>query len=304
MTVLAGGTGSIKIIRGFASGPRNELAVISNVGDNVWLHGLYICPDIDTVLYGLTGILSPSGWGVRDDTFSCLDQMEKLGQDIWFRLGDRDIATHVLRTSLIRMGKNLTEITEQMAKAYSLPEKIYPATDDHLQTLIQTDQGPMHIQEFWVKHQGKPKVVEIRYEGAENAIASPSLISSLKNSDLVVLAPANPVTSINPILMVRGIREQLKKLRNKVVAISPVIGEHAISGPAMKYMKAMKLKNSALGVANLYSDVVGNFVIDTRDSELSSRIVGMDMNVFQTDIVMKDYSDEKRLSSYINNLKL
>lgn len=305
ITVLAGGTGSIKIIRGFASGPEGtEIRIVSNVGDNIWLHGLYVCPDIDTVLYGLAGILSERGWGIKGDTFSCLAQMEKIGEEIWFKLGDRDLATHLLRTSLRRKGRTLTEITDWMRKKYSVSEKIYPATDSNLETIIITEQGPMHIQEFWVKHQGDPKVKSIQYNGAEDATANPELIESLKNSDMIILAPANPITSITPILMVKEIKEQLKILRNKVLAISPLIGEQAISGPAIKYMKAMKLVNSALGVANFYSDIVGNFVIDLRDSPLSSKIGHLDMNIFQTDIIMRNSSDEKRLSSYIMGLNI
>ena len=305
ITVLAGGTGSIKIIRGFASGPEGtEIRIVSNVGDNIWLHGLYVCPDIDTVLYGLAGILSERGWGIKGDTFSCLAQMEKIGEEIWFKLGDRDLATHLLRTSLRRKGRTLTEITDWMRKKYSVSEKIYPATDSNLETIIITEQGPMHIQEFWVKHQGDPKVKSIQYNGAEDATANPELIESLKNSDMIILAPANPITSITPILMVKEIKEQLKILRNKVLAISPLIGEQAISGPAIKYMKAMKLVNSALGVANFYSDIVGNFVIDLRDSSLSSKIGQLDMNIFQTDIIMRNSSDEKRLSSHIMGLNI
>lgn len=304
ITVLAGGTGSVKIVRGFASEPGEDLTIVSNVGDNIWLHGLYICPDVDTVLYGLAGILSEKGWGIKDDSFSFLDQMEKLQQDVWFKLGDRDIATHLLRTALIKQGRNLTEITDWMTKKFSVPEKIFPATDSQLETIIVTDQGPMHIQEFWVKHQGNPKVTSIQYNGAEDATANPELIESLKNSDMIILAPANPITSITPILMVKEIKEQLKLLRNKVLAISPLIGEQAISGPAIKYMKAMKLVNSALGVANFYSDIVGNFVIDLRDSPLSSKIGHLDMNIFQTDIIMRNSSDEKRLSSYIMGLNI
>lgn len=305
ITVLAGGTGSIKIIRGLASGPDGaEIRIVSNVGDNIWLHGLYVCPDIDTVLYGLAGILSERGWGIKGDTYSCLAQMEKIGEEIWFKLGDRDLATHLLRTSLIKRGRTLTEITDWMRKKYSVSEKIYPATNSTLETIIITEQGPMHIQEFWVKHQGNPKVTSIQYNGAEGATANPELIESLKNSDMIILAPANPITSITPILMVKEIKEQLRILRNKVLAISPLIGEQAISGPAIKYMKAMKLVNSALGVANFYSDIVGNFVIDSRDSPLSSKISQLDMNIFQTDIIMRNSSDEKRLSSYIMGLNI
>jgi LPPG:FO 2-phospho-L-lactate transferase len=302
ITVLAGGTGSVKIIRGFASRQEEELTVVSNVGDNIWLHGLYVCPDIDTVLYGLAGILSSRGWGIEADSFSFLDQMEKLQEEVWFKLGDRDIATHLLRTAMIRQGRKLSEITDWMRKRYSVSTKIYPATDSELETIIITDKRPMHIQEFWVKYHGDPQITDIRYNGAENATANPELTNSLKNSDLIVIAPGNPVSSINPILMVKEIREQLKKSRQKVVAVSPLIGERAISGPAIKFMKAMKLTDSAFGVANFYSDIVGNFVIDSRDSIISSKIESLDMNVFHTDIVMRDLIDEKRLSSFIKSL--
>jgi LPPG:FO 2-phospho-L-lactate transferase len=302
ITVLAGGTGSVKIIRGFASRQEEELTVVSNVGDNIWLHGLYICPDIDTVLYGLAGILSSRGWGIEADSFSFLDQMEKLQQEVWFKLGDRDIATHLLRTAMIRQGRKLSEITDWMRKKYSVSTKIFPATDSELETIIITDKRPMHIQEFWVKYHGDPPITDIRYNGAENATANPELTNSLKNSDLIVIAPGNPVSSINPILMVKEIREQLKKSRQKVVGVSPLIGERAISGPAIKFMKAMKLPDSAFGVANFYSDIVGNFVIDSRDSIISSKIESLDMNVFHTDIVMRDLIDEIRLSSFIKSL--
>ena len=303
ITVLAGGTGSVKIVRGFASEPGEDLTIVSNVGDNIWLHGLYICPDVDTVLYGLAGILSEKGWGIKDDSFSFLDQMEKLQQDVWFKLGDRDIATHLLRTALIKQGRNLTEITDWMTKKFSVPEKIFPATDSQLETIIVTDQGPMHIQEFWVKHHGNPKVRDIRYNGAENSTANPDLLNSLKNSKLIVIAPANPISSINPIMKVREIGEVLTRLRKKVIAVSPLIGERAISGPAVKYMKAMNLTDSPLGVAAFYSDMVGSFIIDSHDSTMSSKISCLDMNVFQTDIIMKDSRDEKRLSSFIKSLK-
>ena len=303
ITVLAGGTGSVKIVRGFASELGEDLTIVSNVGDNIWLHGLYICPDLDTVLYGLAGILSEKGWGIKDDSFSFLDQMEKLQQDVWFKLGDRDIATHLLRTALIKQGRNLTEITDWMTKKFSVPEKIFPATDSQLETIIVTDQGPMHIQEFWVKHHGNPQVRDIRYNGAENSTANPDLLNSLKNSDLIVIAPANPISSINPIMKVREIGEVLTRLRKKVIAVSPLIGERAISGPAVKYMKAMNLTDSPLGVAAFYSDMVGSFIIDSHDSTMSSKISCLDMNVFQTDIIMKDSRDEKRLTSFIKSLK-
>ena len=302
ITVLAGGTGSVKIVRGLASGSRENLNIISNVGDNIWLHGLYICPDIDTVLYGLAGILSKRGWGIRNDSFCFLHQMNKLQQDVWFRLGDRDLATHLVRTALINKGKSLTAITDWMAKKFSVSEKIFPATNEQLQTIIVTDEGPMHIQEFWVKRRGNPRVREVRYIGIESSTADADLLKSLANSESIIIAPANPISSINPILKIKEIGELLKKLRNRVTAISPLIGDQAISGPAVKYMEAMHVANSPLGVAEFYSDVIGNFVIDSRDSIISSKIARLDINVFRTDIIMRNRCDEKRLATYVKSL--
>ncbi|MDQ3839194.1 MAG: 2-phospho-L-lactate transferase [Thermoproteota archaeon] len=303
ITVLAGGTGSVKIVRGLASGSNENLNIISNVGDNIWLYGLYICPDIDTVLYGLAGILSKRGWGIKNDSFNFLDQMNKLQQDVWFKLGDRDIATHLFRTALIKKGKSLTEVTDWIAKKLSVSEKILPATNEQLQTIIVTDEGPMHIQEFWVKYKGNPRVRDVQYIGAESSTPDPNLLNSLKNSESIIIAPANPISSISPILQVKGIRELLKKLRKRVTAISPLKGEQAISGPAVKYMKAMNVTNSPVGVAEFYSDIIGNFIIDSCDSIISSKIARLDINVFKTDIIMRNRRDEMRLASYIKSLK-
>lgn len=303
ITVLAGGTGSVKIVRGLASGSNENLNIISNVGDNIWLYGLYICPDIDTVLYGLAGILSKRGWGIKNDSFNFLDQMNKLQQDVWFKLGDRDIATHLVRTALIKKGKSLTEVTDWIAKKLSVSEKILPATNEQLQTIIVTDEGPMHIQEFWVKYKGNLRVRDVQYIGAESSTPDPNLLNSLKNSESIIIAPANPISSISPILQVKGIRELLKKLRKRVTAISPLKGEQAISGPAVKYMKAMNVTNSPVGVAEFYSDIIGNFIIDSCDSIISSKIARLDVNVFKTDIIMRNRRDEMRLASYIKSLK-
>lgn len=306
ITILAGGTGSVKIVRGLASKKNTELTIVSNVGDNIWLHGLYICPDIDTILYGLAGMLDSShGWGIEADSFAFLSQMEKLGQETWFKIGDRDLATHLLRTNMLRNGSKLSEITDWMRKKYLVSAKIAPATDNRLETKVITGQRQkMHIQEFWVKHGGRPAVINVIYEGAEKAIANPDVIEALKSSDLIIVAPANPVSSINPIVSIKDIKSQLIKEKDKVVAISPLIGEHAISGPAVKYMQAIKLVNSPLGVAKFYSDFISVFVIDASDLCISSKIEHLDIKVFATDIVMRDYSDECRLSSYISSLKI
>ncbi|HET7344655.1 MAG TPA: 2-phospho-L-lactate transferase [Nitrososphaeraceae archaeon] len=299
ITVLAGGTGSVKLIRGLASQTR-DLTVICNIGDNIWLHGLYICPDIDTLIYGLADLLdNVKGWGIKNDSFGFLRQMEMLGEQTWFRLGDRDLATHLLRTNMLKSGKSLSEITEWLRNKYAISTKIIPATDNAIETKIITDKGEMHIQEFWVKHRGEPKVMDIIYDGANRSRINPEAIHALKRSKMIIIAPANPITSIGPMLAIKGFKKDLITERKKIVAISPLIGNKAVSGPAVKYMQALKMQNSPLGVAEYYSDFISTFVISRSDSELSLKIQNMGIKVYETDILMKDGVDENRLASYL-----
>jgi LPPG:FO 2-phospho-L-lactate transferase len=299
ITVLAGGTGSVKLVRGLAS-QTTDLVIISNVGDNIWLHGLYICPDIDTIVYGLADMLDRrQGWGVKNDSFSFIGQMEMLGEHIWFKIGDRDLATHLLRTNLLKSGMKLSEITDRMRCKYSLMPKIIPATDDVIQTKIITDRGEMHIQEFWVKYHGEPNVRNIEYSGASSSRAHPSTIDALKRSKIIVIPPANPITSIGPIVAIKGIREELIVQKKKIIGVSPMIGNEAVSGPAAKYMKARNLENSAIGVAKYYSNFLSRFVISRNDHRLSYAINRLGIKPYETDIIMRNDEDEIRLASYI-----
>jgi LPPG:FO 2-phospho-L-lactate transferase len=299
ITVLAGGTGSVKLVRGLASLTK-DLVVISNVGDNIWLHGLYVCPDIDTVIYGLADMLDTrQGWGVKNDSFGFLRQMEMLGEQMWFKIGDRDLATHLVRTNMLKNGKNLSEITDWMRSKYGLAPKIIPATDNPIETKIITDRGEMHIQEFWVKLRGEPNVLSIVYSGAERSRVNPKAIDALKRSKIIIIAPANPITSIGPILAIKGIRKELIVQKKKIIAVSPMIGNEAISGPAAKYMKALNLQNSPIGVARYYSDFVSKFIISTSDCRLSADINRLGIKPFKTDIIMSNDEDEMRLASYL-----
>ena len=299
IAVLAGGTGSVKLIRGLAS-QNTDLLVISNVGDNIWLYGLYICPDIDTVIYGLADLLDRRrGWGVKNDSFTFLHQMEMLGEQMWFKIGDRDLATHLLRTNMLKSGMNLSQITDWMRGKYSLAPKIVPATDNAMQTKIITDRGEMHIQEFWVKYHGEPNVFDIVYHGADSSRANPTAIDALKSSSIIVIPPANPITSVGPILAIEGIKKELMVQREKIIGVSPMIGNEAVSGPAAKYMKAMNLENSPVGVARYYSDFVTRFVISTSDGPTSSEIKSLGIEPYQTDIIMRNDEDEIRLASYV-----
>src|SRR5215467_284013 len=299
ITVLAGGTGSIKLIRGLAS-HHCDLKVISNVGDNIWLYGLYICPDIDTVIYGLAGMLDPiQGWGITNDSFQCLRHMEMLGEQTWFKIGDGDFATHILRTIMLKNGKSLSYITDWIRKRYSVSTRVIPATDDPIETRVLTDRGEMHIQEFWVKYMAEPTVFNIRYNGIENARINPEVIQAIRYSKLIVIPPANPVSSIGPILGIRGLKEVLVQERKKIVGVSPLIGNRAVSGPAVKYMEAMKLPTTTFGIAQNYSDFLTKFVIAKDDEDSSGMIEGIGVKVYETDILMKSSEDENRLASYL-----
>jgi len=299
ITVLAGGTGSVKLVRGFGALTR-DMIIISNVGDNIWLYGLYVCPDIDTIVYGLSGLLNEKqGWGIKGDSFECLAQLNDLGAPSWFGLGDKDLAIHLLRTSMLKDGKSLSEITDQVRRRYRIPAKIIPATDDEVTTVIATDKGNMHLQEFWVKNEGKPQVKGVHYRGARKAHASLKAMDAIRQSDLVIIAPANPISSIGPIIALAGLRKVLEKNRNKVVAVSPLIGEHAISGPASKYMRALGISSSPVGVADFYRDFVSKFVISTSDHQLANKIEAFDMQVFETNITMRNSQNEIRLGQYL-----
>jgi LPPG:FO 2-phospho-L-lactate transferase len=299
ITILAGGSGSVKMVRGFAS-QRTDINVVTNVGDNYWLYGMYICPDIDTITYGLADLLDhDKGWGIKKDTFGFLRQMEIFGEETWFRIGDRDTATHLTRTNMLKNGKSLSYITKWMAEKFSIEIKILPVTDNTMETRIITDKGDMHLQEFWVKHRGLDEVKGIEYQGAEKVRPNPDAMNAIHDSSLIVIAPGNPLTSIGPMLAIKGIRKELAKKKNKVVAISPIIGNSAITGPTGKYLEAAGIEVSALGVAKMYADVCSNIIIDTKDHALTKKIESLNINVHESKIKMTTKQSEDALAASI-----
>ena len=299
ITILAGGSGSVKLVRGLAS-HRSDINVITNVGDNYWLYGMYICPDIDTITYGLSDLLDQDkGWGIKKDTFGFLRQMEIFGEETWFRIGDRDTATHLTRTNMLKNGKSLSEITKWLSEKFSIEIKIIPITDNTVETRIITDKGDLHLQEFWVKHRGMDEVKGIEYQGADKARPNPDAVSAIHDSNLVVIAPGNPLTSIGPMLAIKGIRKELAKKKNKVVAVSPIIGNAAISGPTGKYMEAAGIEVSAVGIAKMYADVCSNLIIDTKDRKQIKQIESLNINVHDTKIKMTNKQAEDALGASI-----
>ncbi len=299
VTILAGGTGSVKLVRGLVS-QDIKVNVITNVGDNYWLYGLYVCPDIDTIIYGLADILDQErGWGIKKDTFNFLRQMEILGEETWFRVGDRDAATNLIRTNMLKNGKNLSDITKWLCEKFAVSANIIPVTDNSVETRITTDKGEMHLQEYWVKHRGKDPVIGIQYIGAEKARPNPEAVNAIHDADRIVLAPGNPLTSIGPMLQIKGIRKELSKIKRKVIAVSPLIGDKAITGPAAKYMEAAGIETNAYGLAKMYSDVCSNIVVDTKDKALIKKIQDLAMNGYETKITMKNKISEDALASFI-----
>lgn len=302
ITLLAGGTGSVKLARGLSK-TTDELAVVSNIADNIWFHGLYICPDIDTIMYGLAGLLDKSrGWGVADDSFVFVEQMKRLEQDYWFKIGDKDLALHIVRTNFLKEGKSLSWITEWIRKKLSVSPVIIPASDDHFETRIETPIGDMHIQEYWVKHRAELDISKIRYKDIEKVIPSGKALEAIRNSDIIVIAPGNPISSIGPIISIPAIRKELSLRKEKVVAVSPLIGNAALSGPASKYMHAMGIESSPIGIASHYADVASNLVISQSDKEYENQIRNIGVNVYKTNIIMDNEQNEINLSNYIQNL--
>lgn len=300
ITVLAGGTGSIKIIRGLAS-CTSDLSIISNIGDNFWFNDLYVCPDIDTCIYGLAGILDKErGWGIKNDTFYYLNCMKLLGKEAWFQIGDKDLITHIIRTKMLSKGFSLSTIVKWIAyDLYNINNKIIPVSDTHIETRIVTNKGDMNIQEFWVKNKAKPRVLDVYYKNSKRAKCNQDALKIIQSSDIIIIAPANPISSIAPILSLAQIKAELIGQRDRVIAISPVIGNKAISGPAGKYLRAKGIESSALGIAKFYSQLISKIVIDNSDSDLSKEIKKMDVSSLETNILMNNAKQEKRLARLI-----
>jgi len=299
VVALAGGTGSAKLLRGL-TGLSADLTVVANVGDNHWFHGLYVCPDVDIAMYTLAGISDErKGWGIEGDTFRVLGQLGVLGEETWFTLGDLDLATSIVRTKLLREGKSLTEATASLGKALEVKPRILPATDSEVETRLMTSSGAMDLQRFWVRKRGRPRVTRVEYRGARSASPSPQVKRALKDAEKVILCPANPVTSIGPIVAIRGMRKILSGCKAEVVALSPMVGSRPFSGPAGRLMKQLGFKPDSAGVASIYNGFIDKMIIDCRDLAMVEEIERLGIACSSTDTFMSTRSDEKRLAKAV-----
>ncbi|BBL78383.1 LPPG--FO 2-phospho-L-lactate transferase [Rubrobacter xylanophilus] len=298
VVALAGGVGGAKLAAGLQEAlPAGELAVVVNTADDFELWGLYISPDLDTVMYTLAGIANPeTGWGIRGDTFSTLEMLGRYGEDTWFLLGDRDMATHVLRTARFRQGRTPTEVAADLAGALGIPGRLLPMCDERVSTVVKTPEGTLEFQEYFVRRGQRDEVLAVNFRGIEEARPTAAVREALAAAELIVLCPSNPVVSIGPILQVPGMREALAAARAPKVAVSPIVGGRALKGPADRMMLSLGHEPSARGVARLYRGLVEGMVIDRTDGDERGDIEGLGMEVLTTDAVMRDAEDRVRLA--------
>ncbi len=295
---LAGGVGGAKLAAGlYHSLPPQSLTVLGNTADDFSLWGLYISPDLDTVMYTLAGLANTvTGWGLSGDTWVTLEAIRRLGGEGWFALGDQDIATHIRRTELLSQGATLTEVTAQLCAALGIQARLLPMTNNDVHTEVDTPAGRLPFQEYFVRRQHRDDVLGIHFTGIDEATVPDTVTTAITTADVIFFCPSNPLVSIGPILAVPGLREQLRQARVPRIAVSPLIGGAALKGPADKMMHDLGFEATTLGVARLYTDLLDGLVLDTVDAALAPAIRDLGMQVLVTDTIMHDVADRKRLA--------
>jgi LPPG:FO 2-phospho-L-lactate transferase len=297
VVAIAGGVGGAKLAHGLqlALDDATQLSVIVNTADDFDLYGLRICPDIDTVIYTLAGLANPAtGWGIRDDTFAALEMIARYGDTPWFQLGDRDFATHIVRTERLRSGQSLTAVTSDMATALGIPARVLPMCDEPVATIIETPSGRLDFQQYFVARRHADDVLGVDFEGIEQARPSDHVLVALAQADVIIFCPSNPIVSIGPILSVPGMRAALDAASAPKLAVSPIVGGQALKGPAAHMLSTLGHEVSAAGVATLYAGLIDLLVIDEEDAGLASRVEASGMRVHVTQTVMR--SDDDRVS--------
>jgi LPPG:FO 2-phospho-L-lactate transferase len=301
ITVLTGGTGGAKFVDGLRQVvPAEELVLVVNTGDDLLWWGLYVSPDIDSITYVLSGMLSRErGWGVKGDTFFCLQHMGQLGQPIWFHAGDRDLAVHILRSKLLAEGKTLSEVTAEIADKLGVKAHILPMSNSRVETRIGTPLGELSFEEYFVQRWYQDPVESIRFAGAGDAEPAPGVVDAILNADIVLLAPSNPITSIGPILAVPGVREALHKTKGRIAAVSPIVAGEAVAGPAGILMASQGLPVSVEGVAQVYHDFLDMLIVDVRDAQAADELRQSGLRVHVTKTVMRTSDDKAELASAV-----
>lgn len=305
VTLLAGGVGGAKMAEGLAALEGVELTIIGNIADDEQFHGLWVSPDIDTVTYTLAGMIDRSqGWGVADEGLRALGVLEKLGEPTWMTLGDKDLGLHIYRTMRRAEGDRPNDIARHISKAFGVKPTIVLPTDDWMQTRLVTDIGPLSFQEYFVREQCKPEVLEIWFEGVEFAKPTPEALETLEKADLIVLAPSNPLVSLDPILAIPGMHDAVVEAAASVIAVSPLIAGKTVKGPAARMMASLGLEPSTLGVARHYQGLVDSLVIDAQDADLQADIEALGMEVSTTDILMPTQERKREVAAHLLEVAL
>jgi LPPG:FO 2-phospho-L-lactate transferase len=297
ITALAGGVGGAKLAHGLAQILKPEdLTVIVNTGDDFEHYGLYICPDLDTVCYTLAGLANPeTGWGRVNETWQVIENAKRLGGPAWFNLGDQDLGTHLERTRRLKKGDSLSHITRDFCKAWGIEHAVLPMSDQPVRTIVETEEGELAFQEYFVHRRCEPRVKGFRFEGADVAEPAPGAREALLSADAVVICPSNPWVSVDPILRV------IQKLDKPVFAISPIIGGETIKGPAAKMYRELGIEPSALAVANHYRGLIRGFVLDKIDTPLDQSVRDLNMQTLITNTIMRTTDDRKQLAMEVIN---
>ncbi len=301
IVALAGGVGGAKLAHGLyqALSP-DELTVVVNTADDFELWGLHISPDLDTVMYTLAGIANPeTGWGVADDTWQMLEMLQRYGYDTWFRLGDRDVATHIARTEQLRADYSLTDVTQRLARALGIRATLLPMCDQRVMTLVDTPAGRLQFQDYFVRRHHADPVAGIIFDGIADASLPVAVARAVQTADTIVFCPSNPLVSIGPILAVSGMMAQLQSVYTPKVAISPIVGGKALRGPADRMLAGLGYDVSALGVASIYHGLIDGLVIDKADADQQDLIEQLGMHVLVTDAIMRDEGDRQRLANEV-----
>lgn len=303
IVAFAGGVGGAKLADGLAraAGPES-LSVVVNTADDFALYGLHISPDVDTMMYTLAGVASPvTGWGIADDTLRNFAMLDRYGAEPWFRIGDADLATHLLRTQMLDDGSTLTDITGELAHRLGVLARILPMTDDRVRTVVETEGGLQAFQEYFVKHRWQPVVRNILFEGIFEAEPTPQVLRAIETADTIVFCPSNPFLSIDPILQLRGVRDALLNAVAPIIAVTPIVGGEAVKGPAAKLMRELGVEPSAVVVARHYAEFINGFVLDAADAASRQEIEAMGLGVLVSDTIMKTADDRARLACEVIN---
>jgi LPPG:FO 2-phospho-L-lactate transferase len=304
LVALAGGIGASKLLVGLAhaTAPEN-LTIIVNTGDDLEMHGLSICPDLDIVTYTLAGIVNPAtGWGIDGDTFATLQFLARYECETWFNLGDRDLATHIHRSDILRSGATLSQCADFIRRSLGVRSRILPMSDQPVRTQIETPDGVLPFQHYLVKRSAEPVVTGIRFDGAEKAEPAPGVLRAISEAQAIVICPSNPLISIGPILAVPGIRQALAARRADVIAVCPIVNGMSLKGPTAKMLAELGIKVSARSVAEMYRDVASRMVVDESDAHLQAEIEATGVSVEITKTVMESEEDKWWLGHFLLNL--